>query len=86
MPAADLARALEENNDENEINLLAIPASRQNLTKASLHDSLQKALEILNSDHAEALYISRITAPGVERTYGVLTRQSIESHYQPPTH
>ncbi len=86
MPAADLARALEENSDKAELDLFSIPASRQNLTKASLHDSLQKALEILDSHHAEALYISRITAPGVERTYGVLTRQAIESHYQPPRH
>ena len=83
LPAADLARALEE-SEEDEINLLKIPASRQNLTKASLHDSLQEALNALNTHHCEALYITRITAPMVERTYGVLTRQDIESHYQSP--
>jgi H+/Cl- antiporter ClcA len=83
MPAADLARALEESDDD-EIDLFNIPASRLNLTKASLHDSLQEALDLLNTHHAEALYITRITAPTIERTYGILTRQDIESHYQSP--
>ena len=84
LPAADLARAVNEDNNEI-INLLQIPASRQNLVKASLHDSLQEALDILNKNNAEALYVSRITAPTIERTYGILTRQAIESHYQVPT-
>ena len=83
MPAADLARAIEESEDD-EIDLFNIPASRLNLTKASLHDSLQEALDLLNTHHAEALYITRITAPTIERTYGILTRQDIESHYQSP--
>ncbi len=83
LPAADLARAIEESEDD-EINLFNIPASRLNLTKASLHDSLQEALDLLNLHHAEALYITRITAPTIERTYGILTRQDIESHYQSP--
>lgn len=84
LPAADLARALSENTDD-KIKLLHIPASRQNLVKASLHDSLQEALNILNENNAEAVYISRVTAPTIERTYGILTRQAIESHYQVPT-
>ncbi|MDQ7072885.1 MAG: hypothetical protein Q9N32_04500 [Gammaproteobacteria bacterium] len=45
---------------------------------------MQEALDLLNSHHAEALYITRITAPTIERTYGILTRQDIESHYQSP--
>jgi len=81
LPAADLARAVNEDGTEI-INLLNIPASRQNLVKGSLHDSLQEAQDILNKNNAEALYISRVTSPMIERTYGILTRQAIESHYQ----
>ena len=65
LPAADLARAVNEDNNEI-INLLKIPASRQNLVQASLHNSLQKTLDILNKNNAEALYVSRITAPTIE--------------------
>jgi len=83
LPAADLARALNDESLET-INLLNIPASRKNLVKASLHDSLQEAQDILNKNNAEALYITRVTAPMIERTYGILTRQAIESHYQVP--
>ena len=83
LPASDLARAVAEQKID-VINLFKIPASRQNLVKASLHDSLQEAQDILNKNNAEALYISRVTAPMIERTYGILTRQAIESYYQVP--
>jgi len=83
LPAADLARAVNEDNTEI-IKLLHIPASRLNLVKGSLHDSLQEAQDILNKNNAEALYISRVTAPMIERTYGIITRQAIESHYHVP--
>jgi CIC family chloride channel protein len=31
---------------------------------------------------AEALYVGRITAPGIKRVYGILTPQRIEQAYQ----
>lgn len=84
MPAGDLARAV-STEEEEEIDLMQIPASRQNVHKISLHTSLHEAAEVLNKHHVEALYVTRMTAPMIERTYGILTRETIESHYRLPS-
>jgi H+/Cl- antiporter ClcA len=83
MPAGDLARAVSAEEGE-EIDLMHIPASRRNVHKISLHTSLHEAAEALNKHHVEALFVTRMTAPLIERTYGILTRETIESHYQLP--
>lgn len=84
MPAGDLARAVSTEEGE-QIDLMQIPASRRNVHKISLHASLHEAAESLNSHHVEALFVTRMTAPMIERTYGILTRETIESHYRLPT-
>jgi len=83
MPAGDLARAVSTEENE-EIDLMQIPANRRNVHKISLHTSLHEAAQSLESHHVEALYVTRMTAPMIERTYGVLTRETVESHYQLP--
>lgn len=83
MPAGDLARAVSTEESE-EMDLMQIPANRRNVHKISLHTSLREAVEVLNKNDAEALYVTRMTAPMIERTYGILTRETIESHYQLP--
>jgi len=83
MPAGDLARAVSAEEHE-EIDLMQIPANRRNVHKISLHTSLHEAVQSLESHHVEALYVTRMTAPMIERTYGILTRETIESHYQLP--
>lgn len=83
MPAGDLARAVSTEEGE-EIDLMQIPANRRNVHKISLHTSLREAVEVLNQNDVEALYVTRMTAPLIERTYGILTRETIESHYQLP--
>ena len=87
MPAADLARTLQELQTEDkdeaaDIDLLEIPAQRLQLASIHMQASLQEALEILNNSPAEALYVQRPNAPGIEHIYGILTRQKIESSYQ----
>jgi hypothetical protein len=84
MPASDLARALTAEDLGEEIDLLKIPASRRQATSLSLHSNLHQAAEALSKDSTEALYITRITAPLIERTYGILIAEHIESHYQLP--
>lgn len=84
MPAGDLARAVSTEEAE-DIDLMQIPASRQDVHKISLHTSLHEAAEVLNKHHVEALYVTRMTAPMIERTYGILTRETIESHYRLPS-
>ncbi len=87
MHAADLARTLQElqtevKDETSEIDLLEIPAQRFELGSIHMQASLQEALEILNSGSAEALYVQRPNAPGIEHIYGILSREKIESSYQ----
>ncbi len=86
LPAADLARAIAEtttNNEDTVFKLLEIPAQRKDLCKAPLHISLQEALDTLDTNNAEALYITGKTATSAERIYGILTRPAIEAYYRP---
>jgi hypothetical protein len=47
-----------------------------------LQETLQQALERLDAGEGEALYVERVTAPGIRRIYGILTRQMVESSYR----
>lgn len=80
MPAADLARALQGEGQE-EINLLEIPAQRMELTAINSRATLQEALDLLNAKHLEALYVQRPGSSGITRIYGILTRKDIERSY-----
>jgi CIC family chloride channel protein len=86
MPAVDLARHLQaggaENGDEAEIDLLKIPARRFDVAPVYLQATLQEALDLLERGPAEALFVERMTAPGIKRVYGVLTREDVESAYR----
>jgi hypothetical protein len=84
LPAADLALAVNQQT-EGELDLMQIPASRKDVHQLSLHCNLNQAAEALNKHPDAALFISRITAPMIERTYGILTKEMIETHYQLPT-
>ena len=48
---------------------------------ADLAHYLQEALTLLNQSDAEALYVIRRTIPGIERVYGILTREDIDRSY-----
>ncbi len=82
MPAVDLARALQEQPDVTELNLLAMPAGRLTTAPIDFQASLQEAREEMHRVGAEALYITRLTVPGLPRIYGVLTREDILSGYR----
>ncbi|MCW8904605.1 chloride channel protein [Sedimenticola sp.] len=83
MPAVDLVRFLktEEGVTVSQIDLLAIPGQRVDVAPIYLQATLQEALERLDRG-AEALYVERMTAPGIRRIYGVLTREQVESAYK----
>jgi len=81
MPATDIARHLEENDDE-EINLLEIPAKRRQLAQVSLESTLQHAQQVLNESEAEALYVIRKLGQSADRIYGIITQEDIEKHYR----
>ena len=81
MPAADLARQVQDQPEQEQYPLMEIPAERKEITPVDFQASLQEALGILNSNEAEALYVTRYTIPGISRVYGVLTREDIDRSY-----
>ncbi len=73
----------EDNEPQTErIDLNRIPGKRLELAPIQLHETLQEALEKLDKGEGEALYVRRMSAPGIWRIYGVLTREQIESSYR----
>ncbi len=82
LPTLDLVRETKGDPEATEFDLLALPAARLQVGRIDLQATLQEALELMESTGAEALYVARATAPGVERIYGVLTRQDIDRNYR----
>jgi len=82
LPAVDLVRALQDQPDAAELDLLAMPAGRLTAAPVDFQASLQEAQDELYRAGAEALYVVRRTVPGLPRVYGVLTRDDILSGYR----
>ena len=94
MPVVDLANYLAEHEAhfieaENEptkerelINLLDIPAQRRDVCGVSYQATLQQALDLLNENKADTLYVERANAPSISRVLGIVTRTDIENYYQ----
>ena len=81
LPAADLARLLEQHEDD-DISLLEIPAQRRELAPIHMQASMQEARAALESSEAEALYVRRQIAPLNFRVFGVLVRRDVEASYK----
>ncbi len=64
-----------------EVDLLKIPADRQDIASIYLQATLDEALDTMERESVDAIYIFRTTAPMTDKIYGVLTREVIESHY-----
>lgn len=83
LSAIDLANYIESTPPESEaIDLLAIPGRRLQVAPVNLQATLQQALERLDEGDGEALYVENATVPGIQRVYGVLTREVVESAYR----
>jgi CIC family chloride channel protein len=82
MPAADLARQIQEHPEKEEYSLTDIPAERKDISAVDFQASLQEAASILDDNDAEALFVTRHTIPGISRVYGVLTREDIDRSYR----
>jgi CIC family chloride channel protein len=76
---ADVVLAIQESglDDEDNLDLLAIPAQRQQLGQLPSTNNLQQALNELDSEEYEALVI----IDRHQNPIGVVTRQAIERHY-----
>ena len=82
LPAVDLVRALKDAEDTLQFDLREVPAQRLQAAEIDMQASLQEAREHMRETGAEALYVARITAPGIKRVYGILTPQRIEQAYR----
>ncbi|MBK5967599.1 MULTISPECIES: chloride channel protein [Thiorhodovibrio] len=82
MPAIAVASFLSQNPDVESIDLLAIPGDRLELAPVHLQATLQEALDTLKTTGAQALYVRRPLAPGIDHVYGVLTRSRIDTAYE----
>ena len=88
LPAADLARHLndldteDDNNQEQKLNLLTIPAKRLETVAIPIIATLQEAHEKMQSNDCEVLYVTGAHGNAKKRIYGIITREHIDSSYQ----
>lgn len=82
LPTGDLAHAIDGQTDETELDLLAIPGQRLQLTGLHQQATLQEAIQKLDAEQAEALYIWRPGAPQILRIEGVVTREAIDKAWR----
>ncbi len=82
LPAADLARAMENDPYARPVDLPEMPADRRDVAPIALEATLQEALERVRGTEADVLYVTRPAAPGIIRVYGVLTEADIERSYR----
>lgn len=81
LPVKDLIKYIEANRTVEEIDLVDIPAAHRKLAQASIVDSVQDALELLEYSDKQALYITGKKGSKGQKVYGVLTREDIEKAY-----
>lgn len=86
MRAVDLLRHLQDAESEPpaavKIDLLEIPGERHEVVGVNLQANLQQALEVLDRQGVDALYVERTGLSGSKRIFGVITRQSVETAYR----
>jgi CIC family chloride channel protein len=90
---ADLARFVEQRESEAQergepaaveaaVDLMAIPAKRQDVSAVSYQATLEEALQTFERTGAEVLYVRQYLSYGIVRIAGVLHRADIDSYYQ----
>lgn len=88
IPATDLARFLNHTEEQDDtknvtkIDLAKIPAKRVETSSITMIATLQEALEKMNSEQCDALYITGAHGISKEKIFGVITREHIESSYR----
>lgn len=75
-------KELPEKERDTSVDLLAIPGNRYRVSPVHLNATLQEALDVLKTTGHEALFVERMSAPGIRPIYGVLTREMLEASYR----
>lgn len=79
--ANDLAAYLEEHNaEEEQIDLLLIPAMRKDVVSLDSRATIEEAQQTLGHAEAEALCVRRISAPMADAVLGVITQEDIDNY------
>lgn len=81
MPAVDLARYLEENPGAIDINMLEIPAKREELSSIHRGATLYEARNLMKQKATSALYVYDTPAPNIKRIRGIIRASDIEDAY-----
>lgn len=87
LPATDLARHIIElstqtDHNEQDLDLLKIPAKRVDTAATTIVATLQEAHELMQAEQCEVLFIRGAHGESKQRIYGVITREHIESSYR----
>lgn len=75
------AHANDEGDVERIINLMEIPANRQDIVAIDLQATLEEAYDRMEQRKISAAYVYRITHNKEERIYGIVTRDMITDQY-----
>ncbi len=73
--------APETDGEVEDLDLIAMPAQRLELTSVILQATLEEALNAMQSKNTSAAYVYRTLPTGQPRIYGVITREMINAHY-----
>lgn len=79
LPGADLAQALSDDIEQEEFDLIAIPAMRKDLASISSRVTMHHALSLMQERQLEALAVVE-----GKHVLGVVTLNDIEAHYRIP--
>ncbi len=85
MPAVDLAVYIKdtaETGKSGDIDLFEIPARRMEVSEILMRSTLQEALEALNRNNIDALYVRCLTSAVDKQIRGILTREMIQATYR----
>lgn len=67
---------------EDTLDLIAIPARREEMREMHSRATLQEALDLLDETGVPALYVSRTDAPLISPVLGIVTREDLENFYR----
>jgi chloride channel protein, CIC family len=85
--AADLALFINTQQDDTDtyIDLLEIPAQRENVANIAQQATLQEALDLMNDKMVDALCVNLNATNKNPEIIGTLTRKNVEAHYRDVT-
>ena len=61
---------------------IQVAGKRLHLEPIAVQANLQEAWNLFEETAAEALVVNRVTAPGIKRVYGIVTREILERSYR----